>query len=120
MRRTDWARRPGRSSSFVRKSLRYAIYFRDGFDCIYCRKVFPLRLDGEGLSLDHVLPRSRGGKSQADNLVTVCCRCNSRKQAKVMHDWLNAVQRRRVARALSRPIDRRVGRLIVQLIRAKG
>ena len=45
---------------------------RDAHTCQYCGAA-------ERLTLDHVLPRSRGGTDAWDNLVAACTRCNSRK-----------------------------------------
>ncbi len=54
------------------------IYFRDGNTCQYCGKRFPT----SELSLDHVIPRSRGGRDTWENLVCACTSCNSRKADK--------------------------------------
>jgi 5-methylcytosine-specific restriction endonuclease McrA len=53
---------------------RQNIFKRDGYQCVYCgnRKK-------EDLTLDHVIPRSQGGKSSWQNLVTACRSCNARK-----------------------------------------
>jgi 5-methylcytosine-specific restriction endonuclease McrA len=51
---------------------RQNIFKRDGGRCQYCGS-------GHDLTLDHVMPRSRGGKSSWDNLVTACKACNSKK-----------------------------------------
>ncbi|MGB3179883.1 MAG: HNH endonuclease [Cyclobacteriaceae bacterium] len=51
---------------------RQNVFKRDKFTCQYCG-------DGKELTLDHVLPRSRGGRSLWTNLVTACKRCNARK-----------------------------------------
>ena len=51
---------------------RQNIFKRDGNRCLYCDKT-------EDLTLDHVVPKSRGGKTTWDNLATACKRCNSRK-----------------------------------------
>src|SRR6185295_2449360 len=53
---------------------RYNIYARDGNTCQYCGKHFA-RID---LNLDHVVPRSRGGRGTWENLVCSCHRCNRR------------------------------------------
>ena len=51
------------------------IYARDRNRCQYCGKRFPT----SELSLDHVLPRSAGGKTTWDNIVCACVACNVRK-----------------------------------------
>ncbi len=51
------------------------VFLRDGYCCQYCGARPPTR----DLNLDHVVPRSRGGKSTWDNLVTSCRPCNLRK-----------------------------------------
>lgn len=61
---------------FERKSLsRKNILLRDHNTCQYCGHVYP----PHDLTLDHVVPRSRGGDSTWDNLVTCCKRCNNHK-----------------------------------------
>ncbi len=54
------------------------IYARDRNLCQYCGKKFPT----PELSLDHVVPRSAGGRSTWENLVCACTRCNNRKGGK--------------------------------------
>ncbi len=51
------------------------IFARDGNRCQYCGKRFPT----SELSLDHVVPRSRGGDTSWENIVCSCVRCNVRK-----------------------------------------
>ncbi len=51
------------------------LFLRDDYTCQYCGLRPPLR----ELNLDHVLPRSRGGRSSWENLVTSCRHCNLRK-----------------------------------------
>src|SRR5215813_13196057 len=61
---------------FERKSLsRKNILLRDHYTCQYCGKVF----NPSELTLDHVVPKSRGGSSNWDNLVACCKRLNHRK-----------------------------------------
>mgnify|MGYP000103036722 CR=1 FL=1 len=54
---------------------RLNIYIRDKGICQYCGKKFPK----SELSLDHVIPRSHGGKSTWDNIVCCCADCNRKK-----------------------------------------
>ncbi len=51
---------------------RHNIFKRDHFECQYCGSP-------KNLTLDHVLPRSRGGESSWTNLLTACARCNHAK-----------------------------------------
>ena len=62
---------PHREVRFTRRN----IFFRDRNRCQYCGKVFAQR----DLNLDHVVPLSRGGRSEWTNVVTACVPCNSRK-----------------------------------------
>ena len=49
--------------------------------CAYCG-------DAEDLSLDHVIPRLRGGDDEPSNLVTACRSCNSSKGARDLLEWM--------------------------------
>jgi 5-methylcytosine-specific restriction endonuclease McrA len=63
---------------FRRKDAKYSrrnIYARDKYRCQYCGKPFPPK----ALTCDHVIPRSRGGRAEWDNIVTCCVPCNRRK-----------------------------------------
>lgn len=51
------------------------ILLRDRYTCQFCGRVFP----ASELTLDHVIPRSRGGRTDWDNLVACCHACNNRK-----------------------------------------
>jgi 5-methylcytosine-specific restriction endonuclease McrA len=51
------------------------IFLRDNHTCQYCARRLPTR----HLNLDHVIPRSRGGRSTWENLVTSCRKCNLSK-----------------------------------------
>jgi 5-methylcytosine-specific restriction endonuclease McrA len=56
-----------------RKITRRAIFARDGWTCQYCGS------ERGNLTIDHVIPRSKGGSSSWDNIVTCCAPCNRRK-----------------------------------------
>ncbi|ABB58232.1 HNH endonuclease [Synechococcus elongatus] len=49
------------------------VLHRDGHSCQYCG------YHGENLTLDHILPRSRGGADTWENVITACMRCNVHK-----------------------------------------
>ena len=54
---------------------RFNVFLRDRFTCQYCGRRFPT----PDLTFDHVVPRSRGGKTTWGNVVTACSACNLRK-----------------------------------------
>jgi 5-methylcytosine-specific restriction endonuclease McrA len=51
---------------------RFNLFLRDAFACQYCGA-------SEDLTFDHLIPRSRGGRTTWDNIVTACAPCNLRK-----------------------------------------
>ena len=59
----------------VRAISRKNILIRDQYTCQYCNREF----GAADLTLDHVVPRSRGGNNTWENLVASCLRCNNRK-----------------------------------------
>lgn len=63
-------------------ALRREIVAAAGPRCLYCGRVFDRvrRLGNCAPSLDHIMPRSRGGRSTRDNLRTCCRRCNALRQ----------------------------------------
>jgi len=71
IRLLTYERFPRQKVKFNRKNL----FARDGNRCQYCGKKFPTT----ELSLDHLVPRSRGGRATWDNIVCACLRCNVRK-----------------------------------------
>ncbi|MBM3697058.1 MAG: HNH endonuclease [Actinobacteria bacterium] len=56
----------------ARRMSRRALFARDGYACQYCGS-------RAKLTVDHVVPRSRGGDSSWFNVVTSCATCNARK-----------------------------------------
>ncbi len=68
VRLRQYARVPYRKIMLTRKN----VLRRDEHRCQYCG-------NREALTIDHVFPRSRGGKDTWENLVAACSRCNSRK-----------------------------------------
>ncbi len=58
------------------------VFERDHYSCQYCGK----RFRSQDLTLDHVLPRSRGGTSTWENVVVACYRCNRKKSNRTPHE----------------------------------
>ncbi len=71
-------RLPERTVPFSRRNL----YRRDGYRCQYCGRRQPTT----DLSIDHVVPRSRGGRTNWDNCVLACIPCNVRKGNKPLDE----------------------------------
>jgi 5-methylcytosine-specific restriction endonuclease McrA len=58
---------------------RREVFRRDNHACQYCGNT-------KHLTLDHVIPRSKGGGHTWDNVVTACEKCNSRKSDRLLHE----------------------------------
>lgn len=63
-------------------ALRSELYTRDGWRCRYCGE----HVSADTASLDHVIPRSKGGPNTADNLWTACLTCNSIKSGRTYEE----------------------------------
>lgn len=61
---------------------RRAIFKRDGYACQYCQQ----KLKHGQITVDHILPKSRGGKSCFSNCVAACYSCNKRKSNKMLSE----------------------------------
>ncbi len=66
--------KPSRNPAFTR----FNVFLRDRFQCQYCGA-------REDLTFDHVVPRSKGGRTTWDNVVTACAACNLLKGGHLAH-----------------------------------
>jgi 5-methylcytosine-specific restriction endonuclease McrA len=71
VRLLQMVRRPKSPVRFSRQN----IYARDRYQCQYCGQKY----SSEDLTYDHVIPKSRGGRTQWENIVTCCVHCNRKK-----------------------------------------
>src|SRR5579863_6883525 len=78
IRLLEYRRIPHQSRALSRKN----ILLRDRNTCQYCATVLP----ASELTLDHVVPRSRGGLSTWENLVACCHSCNRSKGNQMIHE----------------------------------
>lgn len=67
--------KPSRTPAFTR----FNVFLRDRFTCQYCS-------DHRDLTFDHVVPRSKGGQTRWDNVVTACSSCNLLKGGHLPHE----------------------------------
>ena len=60
------------------------LFLRDDYTCAYCGKRFYNDLNS--ISVDHIIPKSLGGKNEWDNCVTACKACNHKKGNKSLKE----------------------------------
>lgn len=90
--------------------LRFEVYKRDGFRCVYCgwtRPQDPTEDPDNRLEIDHIKPRAEGGRDELTNLVTSCKSCNAGKWYISLMDFLPPldkwlIKRTRVKRRLAK------------------
>jgi hypothetical protein len=77
---------------------RFRVFKRDGFSCQYCGQKPPHVV----LEIDHIIPKSKGGRDDMENLITACFDCNRGKSSeelsdipKIMKDKFSDVKERR-------------------------
>jgi len=103
IRLLEYRRIPHQTRALSRKN----ILLRDRNTCQYCAVVLP----AAELTLDHVIPRSRGGQSTWENLVACCHSCNRRKGNHLLHEQ-NEMQLLREPRPFSLHTSRHIMRMI--------
>lgn len=103
IRLLEYRRIPHQTRALSRKN----ILLRDRNTCQYCGIV----LTAGELTLDHVMPRSRGGKSTWENLVACCHPCNRRKGSQLLHE-LTDMKLLREPRPFSLHTSRHIMRMI--------
>ncbi len=77
-----WIRREKARARELRKSRWWRQKLARGI-CHYCGGPFP----PEELTMDHVVPLARGGRSSKNNLVPCCKTCNNEKQSRLLQEW---------------------------------
>ncbi len=117
-------RRHGKvSSAWIRPELRWAIYLRDHFTCIWCAAP----LAAHDLTLDHIFPRSSPYRTNRPaRLLTSCRACNLSRKDSPIAGWLRAryvsageysATLARVRAAMRRTVDRAAGASVYRLLR---
>ncbi len=103
IRLLEYRRIPHQTRALSRKN----ILLRDRNTCQYCGVVLP----SSELTLDHVIPRSRGGASTWENLVACCHSCNRRK-GNLMLNELTDMKLQREPRPFSLHTSRQIMRML--------
>jgi 5-methylcytosine-specific restriction endonuclease McrA len=103
IRLLEYRRIPHQTLALSRKN----ILLRDRNTCQYCGII----LNSSDLTLDHVVPRSRGGSSSWENLVACCHTCNRRKGNQFLHE-LKEMQLAREPRPFTLHTSRHIMRMI--------
>jgi hypothetical protein len=70
--------------NWIRPERRLACYLRDGLACAYCGDSVE---NGVKLTLDHIIPHSKGGTNAVENLATCCHKCNSARGNRSMESF---------------------------------
>lgn len=73
------AKKEKASRSSLPARVRFEVLKRDAFRCQYCGKQAG---GGAELEIDHIVPISKGGTSDKENLITACKECNNGKSSK--------------------------------------
>lgn len=81
IRRVEEAHARDAESDIPWHKLRIEVFERDAYTCAYCGTVT------EHPHCDHVVPKSHGGKTVLENLVTACPSCNCSKGGKTLEEW---------------------------------
>jgi 5-methylcytosine-specific restriction endonuclease McrA len=73
-----------RKSGVKRLKLRFQVLIRDRFTCQYCGK----KAEATELQIDHIYPKSKGGKGNPENYITACKECNIGKSDVLLEEFI--------------------------------
>lgn len=99
-------------SKWITRERRLAIYIRDQFTCLICEA--DLREEpAHNVTLDHIVPRSKGGTNKSDNLYTCCGKCNSSRGDRPIRKWATRGAISRILIQSTRPLNMDLSRAIL-------
>ncbi len=99
---TEYNKIPNRAAVYSKRM----VYLRDNYTCQYCGK----QLNNSNATYDHVVPRSRGGRSTFLNTVCCCGKCNRKKADKLLKHSGMRLLRKPMAPNIN-PIRAKFGRM---------
>ena len=69
----------------ARRKFRQSIFQSWQWKCAYC----DLKLDIDSATIDHVIPKFKGGHNVKSNMICSCSKCNTSKGSGMLEDWYN-------------------------------
>ena len=69
-----------KKSRYISKSIRVSVLHRDNYKCVFCGR----NSAKVELQIDHIIPFSKGGSNEIDNLQTLCINCNQGKSDRLL------------------------------------
>ena len=84
------------------------IHLRDNYSCRYCGK----KLESKDVTIDHIIPRDRGGKNTWENCVTSCFPCNNKKDNRTPNEARMVL--------LTKPYKPTIGEFIMKKVKREG
>jgi 5-methylcytosine-specific restriction endonuclease McrA len=96
---------------WITSNRRHKLYNRDNFKCVYCNSGAS---EGNPLSLDHIVCRSKGGNHNNKNLIVACHHCNSCRRDMSIADFQRylfvnyGIKTKGLARKIRRLINKEV------------
>jgi len=97
-------------SKWIRREKRLAIYMRDNFSCLWCGKSHD---NGALLQIDHLIPQSKGGDNEPNNLLTACKPCNDRRGDMSVEEFIATLSKSVSGR---RKIHQRISAAVSQML----
>ena len=70
----------------ARRKFRQSIFESWEWKCAYCNK----ELDTKSATIDHIVPKYKGGHNVKSNMVCSCSKCNRSKGSVLLEDWYNS------------------------------
>ena len=70
----------------ARRKFRQSIFESWEWKCAYCDK----ELDTKSATIDHIVPKYKGGHNVKSNMVCSCSKCNRSKGSVLLEDWYNS------------------------------
>jgi 5-methylcytosine-specific restriction endonuclease McrA len=91
------------------KYSRENVFHRDHYKCQYCGNIFPIR----DLTVDHIVPRSKGGKTIWNNIASSCKPCNNIKANRTPEEAHMRLIRKPIKPKWLNPIDNVKGKIYI-------